>query len=171
MFAVAACLLLLLVLAPTTLAQNNSMSLPTLPNTKSPCKGATDTRSDGLDVFETVIDAPLQQLFWGNGDDSHLVFVLTKRLTVYRSDDDGVTWSDLSNNSVLSPGGQARVAHIVAVDGDSARFYFLSSDYHGLWTTRDRCDQACCVVFNIVVVGVIVVVVFSSSSSVSCDAC
>lgn len=112
-----------------------------LPSSQQLCRGASDSKSAGVDVFETVIDAPLSRLYWGNGNDSKLVFVVTKAQTVYRSVDDGVTWTGLSINSTLGAGTTARVSTIVAVEGDSSRFYFLGADGHALWTTLDSGDS------------------------------
>lgn len=93
-----------------------------------------------MDVYETVIDSPLSYLQWGDGDYNSLVFCVTVANTVYRSDDDGVSWVSLSSNSSLmglAPTEVATVSAIIDVPGNFAHFYLLGADGRQLWKTTD----------------------------------
>jgi len=112
------------------------VSCEKLQHTSRSCVADTDKDSFGVKVFETKVD-PQPRVIWVGGNHSEIVFVLSEETNaLYRSDDNGKTYTDLSRTGVLRPTfEESRVSNIYSVRANDQHFYAISYDRKSIWTT------------------------------------
>jgi hypothetical protein len=96
--------------------------------TERRCAGAQDT-SPGLELTETKVDAQ-PRIVWAGGNHSTVVFALSDATNaLYRSTNNGKTWTDQSRNGALRPTfEESRVASLVRSRSEEMHLYALSYD-------------------------------------------